>query len=98
MNTKDFFGFRVMITPIIIQVLFWIGVVVCEIGGLISIVVGATSTLAGGGMRVLAGVLLMILGPLFVRVECEILILAFKIYDSLKEIAKNTSGVVDAPA
>ena len=32
---EDFLKFKRMITPIIIQILFWIGVVLCVIGGLV---------------------------------------------------------------
>jgi hypothetical protein len=37
---------------------------------------------------VLLGVFTIILGPLFVRVYCEILIIIFQIFDVLKQIAK----------
>ena len=30
----DFFAFRKMITPAVIQIFFWLGVIVCVIGGL----------------------------------------------------------------
>jgi hypothetical protein len=81
----DFLAFRKLITPLIIQVIFWIGVVLCVIGGLIQIVVGA-SAYYGGGTLVLGGVLLIILGPLAVRIYCELLIVTFKILDELVRI------------
>ena len=33
----DFWAFRRMITPMIIQVIFWIGVITCVIGGIVFI-------------------------------------------------------------
>lgn len=90
MNVKELLGFRQMITPLIIQVLFWIGVVVCVIAGLSSIVGGAASQYGGGG-RVLAGVLTLLLGPLVVRVYCELLIVLFRVRDLLEDIKSNTA-------
>jgi len=91
MNAKEFLSFRTMITPVIIQVLFWLGVVLCIIGGLVGIIAGAAASF-GGGVQVLGGILVLILGPVFVRIYCELLILAFRMYDSLKSIEKNTGG------
>ena len=79
---EDFLKFRKMLTPIIIQVLFWIGVAVCVIGGIIGIVSGA-STPYGGGSIVFMGVLLLLIGPILVRVFCEVLLVLFSIHDVL---------------
>lgn len=74
-----------MVTPVIIQILFWIGVVVSVIGGLISIVRGAGASYGGGGM-VLVGLLWIFLGPIIVRIYCELLIVIFSINDTLTDI------------
>ena len=89
MDVKEFLSFRRMITPVIIQILFWIGVVLCVIGGLIGIAVGATSHYGGGG-QVLGGLIMLLLGPVLVRVYCEILIVFFRINETLTDIRKNT--------
>jgi len=85
----DFLRFRRMVTPTIIQVLFWIGIALCVIWGIGAIIGGIVAD-RGGGMLVLFGLLELVLGPLFVRVYCEILILMFRMYDALTEIKKNT--------
>jgi len=36
----DFLTFRKMLTPIVIQILFWLGVVACILGGIGAILVG----------------------------------------------------------
>ncbi len=82
----DFLAFRKMITPLIIQVLFWIGVAVCIIVGLVG--------LAGGQF---GGIVVILLGPVMVRIYCELLIVVFKIHQSLEQIRKNTSGPAAAP-
>jgi hypothetical protein len=87
---EDFLAFRKMITPIIIQVLFWLGVVVCVVVGLVSIFAGATMPFGGGGLTVLYGLFMLIIGPILVRVYCEILILFFRMNETLTEISHNT--------
>ena len=82
MNWGDFFSFRTMITPIIIQVIFWLGVVGCVIMGLGSLV----------GGRALYGLVLLVVGPIIVRIECELLILLFRIHDALQEIRASKRG------
>ena len=37
---SDFWAFRNMVTPVIIQILFWVGVIICVIAGLILIGTG----------------------------------------------------------
>ena len=81
----DYLTFRKMITPIIIQVVFWIGVVLIAIVGLWEIFRGATTNF-GGGQLVLTGLVTLLLGPLFWRIFCELLIVVFRINDTLTEI------------
>jgi hypothetical protein len=83
---KDFLAFRRMITPIIIQIIFWIGAIGIFIGG---IVVIATADDGGAG-QIVGGIVLMILGPLAVRIWCEILILFFRMNETITEIKNNT--------
>ena len=85
---NDFLAFRKMITPVIIQILFWIGVVGCVISGLVAIASGQVG-----------GVIILLLGPVFVRIYCELLIVVFRMFDALQEIVKNTSkGAAPAAA
>jgi hypothetical protein len=83
---SDFWAFRTMVTPVIIQILFWIGAVLCLIAGAIMVVYGATQSQGGQGHYLWKGVLLFVLGPLGVRVYCEILIIFFRINETLTEI------------
>lgn len=86
---KDFLSFRRMITPLIIQILFWIGVVFAVISGLVEIIMGAAAD-HGGGNLVIKGLLTMLLGPVLVRVYCELLIIFFRMNETLTDIRKNT--------
>jgi len=79
---KDFLTFRKMLMPILIQVLFWIGVVAVVIGGIY------TMTQKNG---VPSGLAILILGPIGVRLYAELLIVIFKINDTLIEVKKDTA-------
>ena len=88
MNFSEFISFRKMITPTIIQILFWIGCGASVLGGLFLLFAGATSSF-GGGFMVLQGLLMIVLGPIAVRIYCEILILFFKMYDAMLGIRED---------
>lgn len=83
---RDFWAFRTMVTPVIIQIIFWVGVLVCLFVGAIMIFMGVSGHHPGMGHYIWKGVLLFILGPLGVRVYCEILIVFFRINETLTEI------------
>ncbi len=82
---EDFLKFKKMITPIMIQILFWIGVVGSIIVGLICIVGGAVAEYGGGAM-VFMGLAWILLGPIAARIYCELLIVIFAINDTLTDI------------
>lgn len=81
---NDFITFRRMLTPILIQIVYWLATVGVVIAGLISLAVGEDA--AGR----LGGVAMLILGPLAVRVYCEILMVVFGMNETLSEIRRNT--------
>lgn len=82
---EDFLKFRKMITPVIIQVLFWVGVAVTVI---LSLVVMATSfsSSRGGAAQFFGGLIMLVLGPVVVRIYCELLILFFRMNETLTDI------------
>ena len=91
---SDFLSFRTMITPVIIQIIFWVGVVLCIIFGLAAIFVGSQY----GERGVVWGVLVLIFGPVLVRIYCEILIIFFRINETLTEIKHTLEERRTAPA
>ena len=91
---SDFFSFRTMITPVIIQIIFWVGVALCIIFGLGAIFFG--SQYGNGG--IFWGILVLIFGPLLVRIYCEILIVFFRINETLTEIKHTLEERRAAPA
>lgn len=75
---KKLLMFQTMITPILIQILFWIGVISCVVLGVIDIVMHHDFW---------HGLQLIILGPLILRVIAEIPLILFRIYDRLSQIS-----------
>jgi len=71
-----FMNFDRLITPTIIKILYWLGIAAVVIAGIGAITTGEFFT----------GLLTIILGPIAVRVYCELLILLFRIHDSLVEV------------
>jgi hypothetical protein len=86
---NEFLTFRRMITPLIIQGLFWLGAGFCVLAGLVMIGGGLSSS--SGGSAVLGGLLLLVVGPVVVRVYCELLILLFRMNETLTDI-RNSAG------
>jgi Domain of unknown function (DUF4282) len=90
----EYLSFRKFITPAVIQVIFWIGVVGIGIYVLIAIFAGG-AMLGGGGGGFVAAFLLSIVGGVVVlflwRIYCELIMLWFKIHDELVSISKNTA-------
>lgn len=79
-----FFRFERMITPLIIQVLFWVGFIGTILAGLFLMI---TSLVGDGGFGgVFTGLMLLLLGPIGVRIYCEILIVAFKLLGLLVDV------------
>jgi len=81
---EDFLKFRKMITPVIIQILFWVGVAIAIIGAIGMMIYGVASD--GQGIMVLVGLVMLVLGPVVVRIYCELLILFFRMNETLTDI------------
>lgn len=73
---KDFLLFRRMLSPIVIQILFWLGVLVCLFVGVFGLF----------HQSVMQGLCVLIVGPLVLRVIAEYLIVQFKMNEALQEM------------
>ena len=81
----DFLMFRRMVAPYLIIIMFWlmlIGVIVSSLG---MIADGFTAGTSGIPVA-LGGVAYLVIGPLGVRLWCEVLIVIFRIHDTLSDI------------
>ena len=74
----DYLSFRAMITPVAIQIVFWLLVAGSVLSSLGLIFSGA----------VVQGLVALILGPLMIRIFCELVIVTFKMNEGIQRIAK----------
>lgn len=80
-----FLKFEKMITPVFIQIIFWVGVLASIIGGIAQI---GFSFFAESGkfLMILSGLATMFIGPIIIRIYCEMLIVVFKMQSALIDI------------
>ncbi len=95
----DFLTFRRMITPIIIQVLFWIGVVVVIGAGCIAIAASLAGIRAPGtgqetsGGAIIGGIALILFGPIVLRIYAEVLMVLFRINETLTDVCNRLVSI-----
>jgi hypothetical protein len=114
----DFFAFRRMLAPVLIHIIFWVGVLgsVAVGGGIISEHIPLKTLKVGDkelpellgvknldDLKLPIGIAIIVLGPLVIRLDCELLMLPFRINGTLTDI-RNTlitqggGGVLPGPA
>jgi len=87
----DFLAFRRMMTPVLIQFLFWLSVIVLVVGGVISAIYGGMNIDNENGVAALvSGIAAIIIGPFISRIYCEFLMLFFRMNETLTDIMHNT--------
>lgn len=91
MNSRSFLNFDKMITPVIIKILFYVGIAIAIIGGVIVFFGGIITAFqqnsfgaALGG--IIGGPVVAFLGVLLARVYAELLIVVFQIHEDLVAI------------
>ena len=85
----DFLVFCRMLTPVLVQILFWLSLAACIMGGVGAMVIGLAN-LERRPELVGFGLLALVVGPFAVRVYCEWLIVLFRINETLTDIRRNT--------
>lgn len=81
---NDFFSFRTMITPTLIRAIFILGLIFLLFTALLAPFQGNFFE----GIAV--SLMILIFGPLLLRVYCELMIVAFSIHECLQDIRKNS--------
>jgi hypothetical protein len=82
MEPKDVLFFDKMLTPQVITFVYWILIVVVVLGGIGTMFV----------QSFIAGLIAIVLGLLFARIWCELLIVLFKMNDALQDIRRRDGG------
>jgi hypothetical protein len=72
---QDFHEFRIFLTPKIMPFVFWAGVAIAVVMGIITLIEGA---LASSARLIFLGIVTLFLGPVFVRVLCELVMTFFR--------------------
>lgn len=93
----EFISFRKTVSPFIVKyVLFWVGVAFTICLGMYLIIQSFRIGLGHAWQLTLLGLAYVVIGPMFVRFFCEVMLLAFRfvdahseINDSLKDIQKD---------
>ena len=80
---KAFLQFERLITGEIIKYVYWALAGITVLMGLITILI---SLFTGDALGIFSGLLVTVLGPILIRIYCEIMIVMFKIYETLVEI------------
>lgn len=78
LRMKDFLAFRTFMTPMLIQVIFWLGVIASVVFGVFAM----TDSDFGMGQ----GLAILVLGPVVVRIYAELLLLSFSLYNAVKDV------------
>ena len=91
MKTRSFLNFDKMITPTIIKILFYIGIAMALLGGVIVFfggIITAFQTHSFGAALggIIGGPVVAFLGVLMSRVYAELLIVVFQIHENLVAI------------
>lgn len=79
---KNVLFFEEMLTPRLVTVFYWLALVIDFVIGL--------GLMLHGGVYLLLGPVEIIIGMVFTRIFFELMILAFRIYEELKEINAKT--------
>jgi hypothetical protein len=82
-GVADFLMFRRMAAPYLIMIVFWFGMAATLLGGLAAIGIGISRS---DGASIVGGVVVLALGPLAVRLWCEVVIVVFRINETLTDI------------
>ena len=99
---NEFLSFKKMITPIVIQIVFWLAAVIIVIAGCLSlfsvVTTGAFASSRDAGPWALCigipvSVLLIVFGLLLARIYAEVLIVFFRIHDALNEISHSLDEI-----
>jgi len=86
-NLSDFLGFRYLITPGFITVIYVVGVIFITLAAL-----GALAAPSGSG-GVVSALFFLIIGNLWWRIILEFVMVLFRINDSLESIDRRGRGV-----
>ena len=84
---RNFLRFRYMLAPLLIEIFFWFGVLLCVVTAIKDVFFDD---------KILLGISLFIFGPLMLRIFSEIFIVIFRIQQSLEDISQGINQTKDS--
>jgi hypothetical protein len=84
----EFLTFRRFATPVLVQIAFWVGVLVCLAVGMNVIEAADQGWQGTNAAMVWAGILTIFLGPVVLRIVGELILVVFRINEQLDELWK----------
>jgi hypothetical protein len=84
-NVGNFLSFRTMWTPVLIQWAFVVGAGLLVVGGALTALSGLATATPG---RAMVGLASAVVGPILLRIWCEVLVVVFKIHEAVEELVE----------
>jgi hypothetical protein len=88
-DIRDLFQWERFITPSIINIFYWLAVVMAVLAGLQSVLGGLAALFSSpivGLVAIIAGVLVALVGVIFARIGAEFILIVFRINEHLGAI------------
>ena len=93
---QDFLMFRRMVTPIMIHIYFWSGIIGAFVGG-VALGIYASSLTDDGSFQFVLGLIAFILAfivcSLFWKTMCEVLVIFFRMNETLSEMRRELRDI-----
>ena len=89
---REYLTFKKMITPAVVQVLFWVGILFSILHGISLIQSGMGPQKFMASQKIYTGIFLLIFGPIIIRICCESLIVFFRIYQTLMDMKQGNGS------
>ncbi len=83
---KAFFEFEKFLTPSLVKLVYWAGLIAIAVGTMMPIFVLSSGTASDVPLLLIGAIASFIVGSILWRVVCEIIILLFRIYERMTEI------------
>ncbi len=89
---KKMLSFDEMLTPVVVKILYILGLVLLGIMGLVMIIAGLSTPYGFGGRMVFMGMFTLLVAPVILRVYVELVLVIFGIHDRLGDIREQTAA------
>jgi len=84
---RDFLFFRKLVTPVIVQILFWMGISLWLFK-----MFGLVNELRLGQSNIMTALTLIVVWPLTLRLYCELIMLIFRINENLIKLNQRNNS------